>query len=94
MCGYLRSSGPTGLSQSCIRAHRLTTALPLCRHVNKLSRTSIIFITSTVDIVFNGCVLHDVVVHELEPTADQSPAEGQLSLEVWLCHLSQLAVPS
>lgn len=30
------------------------------------------------------CTMYAAAVHELEPTADQSPEEGQLSLEV--CH--------
>lgn len=79
--GYLRSSGSTHLSQSCFRAHGLTTALPVCRHVNNLQCTSGRLLTLTV-VVFHGRVFHYVAVHEIEPTADQSPAEGQLSLEV------------
>lgn len=37
LCGHLWSPGPADFSQSQFRAHRLSTALSLCRQVNNLS---------------------------------------------------------
>lgn len=48
------------------------------------------FVPPTFDVLFDGRVLYYVAVHELEPTADQSPAEGQLSLEVWRVKLVRM----